>query len=67
MRENFGKHLTDLLFGDCKHGCLAGGQFRHGVRSGLQHLVLCKGYDLAETKGALETLIKSGITRRDCE
>lgn len=65
LKENFGKRVTDLLLGDCKHGCLnAGGQFQRGVRSALQHMVLCKGYSLDESTAALETLVKSGITRR---
>lgn len=68
MRENFGQKMTDLLFGECKHNCLDGqGKFRQGARSALQHLTLCKGYDLRDAKGGLETLIKSYVTRRECD
>ncbi len=64
-RENLGWTITSLLMGECKHRCLDDrGQFRQGVRSALQHLTLCKGYDLDESKDALAMLIKSCATQR---
>ena len=59
--------LTSVLWGDCTSptaSCydMATGQF-HSPSAALEHLVICKGHSIDESKDFLLRLIKSGLTR----